>query len=166
MNKDGLISIKWSDKCVRQWFGLCQKWEDDLGHAAYAIQVNRILSSPDIDREVVKYLVYHEMLHKSGYWEHDMKFRELEWAYPNSDECDGCLDELSLRYKMDLVWKNPRRKPTDSKENVEQNSSNENIIYTTSQDTPSKNKFCRNCGNKLPVKANFCDKCGSKTDYQ
>lgn len=164
MNKQDLISIKWSDNCIRQWFGLCQKWVDNFGHPTYAIQINKILSSPDVDRDLIKYLIYHEMLHKSGFWDHDMKFRELEWAYPNSDEHDGFLDELAMRYNLDIIWDKPKRISNDRKPVLNTSS----IITTSSQETDMlvKRKFCRNCGNELPVEANFCDKCGSKTDYQ
>ncbi len=60
--------------------------------------------SPDVDREVVKYLLFHELLHANGYLKHDDKFRNREWQYPNSDELDGFLDELSIRYDMKDIW--------------------------------------------------------------
>ena len=108
LSREGIESVGWSSVIVRRWFGLCQRWDLENG-SIYDIQINRMLSSPQIDREIIKYLLYHEMLHKSGYWEHDMAFREKEWAYPYSDEWDGILDSLALKYKLEIPLRNHPR---------------------------------------------------------
>ena len=109
MSRDGIERVGWSSMTVRRWFGLCQRWDLE-NNSIYDIQINRMLSSPQIDREIIKYLLYHEMLHKSGHWEHDMAFREKEWAYPNSEEWDGILDSLALKYKLDIPPRNHPQK--------------------------------------------------------
>ena len=111
LSREGIESVGWSSVIVRRWFGLCQRWDLGENKSIYDIQINRILSSPQIDREIIKYLLYHEMLHKSGYWEHDIVFREKEWAYPNSEEWDGVLDSMSLKYKLDIPPRNHAAKP-------------------------------------------------------
>lgn len=91
--------IRWSNKPLRSRFGLCTKHDD----GSFVIAINKLLCSPNIDPEVIKYLIYHELLHANGYWNHDEAFRSEEWKYPNSDELDGFLDELFLRYKIDEI---------------------------------------------------------------
>jgi hypothetical protein len=105
MDRKDLLEIRWSNNLVKGWLGLCQKIENENQGTQYTIIINILLSSTDVDRNIVKYLVYHEMLHKQGYWEHDDKFRELEWSFPDSEELDGFLDELTIRYHMDIIWK-------------------------------------------------------------
>lgn len=176
MNRKNLISIRWSNKINKTWFGLCQRYTDENENNTYNILINKILSSPDVPREVVKFLIYHEMLHKSGYWDHDEKFREEEWTYPNSDEMDGFLDELGIRYDMDTIFNN-RKKHTKKNDEIEtekldsKDKLDNDLKDDSKEDLNIKKeeiqnyKFCRDCGNKLPVEAKFCDKCGSNTNY-
>jgi len=177
LNKDNLLSISWSNEVIKSWYGLCQWWQFEDGSYEYKIQINKLLSSPEVSREVIKYLIYHELLHKNGHYKHDMIFRELEWKYPESDELDGFLDELVLRYNLDI----PLR--ADQYDNDEKVSGLAEDIFSGSDTIPNqgevgsqkedglsinsdgKYKYCRNCGNKLPSDANFCDKCGGNTNY-
>jgi hypothetical protein len=108
LSTDRLVKIAWSNNYVKDWFALCQRLNenDDAEKILYQIHINKILSSPDINREVIKYLIFHELLHENGYWSHDMEFRKLEWQYPNSAELDGILDSLALEYDMDEIYKN------------------------------------------------------------
>lgn len=64
-----------------------------------------MVSSPDVDREVVKYLIFHELLHGNGYWNHDEASRKREWQYPNLAQLDGFLDSLALEYNLDDLMK-------------------------------------------------------------
>ncbi|MHC1732013.1 MAG: DEAD/DEAH box helicase family protein [Bacteroidales bacterium] len=175
LNKDNLLSISWSNVVVKSWYGLCQWWQFEDGSYEYRIQINKLLSSPEVSREVIKYLIYHELLHKNGYHKHDMAFRELEWNYPESDELDGFLDELVLRYNLDIPL---RAEQYDNDEKIsgvaEGILSGFEIIPNQEEEESKKEdgllinivgKYCRNCGNKLPVDANFCDKCGNNTNY-
>lgn len=101
-----LPEIRWSRKPLRTRYGLCTQYND----GSTVISMNKLLCSPDVPEEVVKYVIYHELIHAIGYWYHDGIFREFEWAYPNSAELDGFLDELFLRYKIDeIVPPRPRR---------------------------------------------------------
>lgn len=91
--------IRWSNRPLRSRFGLCTKHDD----GSFVIAINKLLCSPDVAPEVIKYLIYHELLHANGYWNHNEAFRTEEWKYPNSDDLDGFLDELFLRYKIDEI---------------------------------------------------------------
>lgn len=174
LNTDGLVKLAWSDNIVKSWFALCERFTEEEGFE-YEIHVNKLLSSPKIDKEVIKYLIFHELLHENGYWEHDEEFRKREWQYPNSAEWDGVLDSLALKYNMDEVSKdavyNELHQRTESvSEKIEQNNDEKENIITETKGTLPKGihkgfKYCRNCGNKLPDIAKFCDKCGERIDY-
>lgn len=172
LNKDNLLSIEWSDKVVKSWLALCRRWTMENEEDIYKIYVNKLMSSPQVDREVIKYLIYHELLHKNGYFKHDDKFRELEWKYPNSEELDGFMDEMVIRYKLDI----PNKEITDENEiandviieiveETKLNKDKDILSKDIETQNNKKYKYCRNCGNKLPKDANFCDSCGNDTRY-
>ncbi len=173
LNKDNLLSIEWSDTVVKiVWLALCCRWTMEDEEGIYKIYVNKLMSSPQVDREVIKYLIYHELLHKNGYFKHDDKFRELEWKYPEFTELDGFMDEMAIRYKLNI----PNKEITDENEIADdviteivgetKLNSNDHILSKESDaQNTKKYKFCRNCGNKLPEDANFCDRCGNDTRY-
>ncbi len=151
LRTDGLVKLSWSSKIVKAWFGLCERFSE-AGDSKYQISINRLLSSPKIDREVIKYLIFHELLHQNGYWLHDEEFRKREWQYPNSAEWDGVLDSLALEYNMDEI---PQGAVC----------SESHIDKDKPKGVQAGFKYCRNCGNKLPDTAKFCDRCGEKMDY-
>ena len=169
-----LNGINWSKKVYKTWLGKCYAYLD----GSYSIFVNILLSSPNVSREAVKYLVYHELLHANGLWFHDDEFRNIEWEYPNSAELDGELDELMLRYKIDFKELKKIKFETiplemSDIEDEENNLEDQKEVGVDSDQgsTPitevkaEKFKFCRNCGNKLPLGAKFCDRCGENVEY-
>lgn len=155
---DNLLKIAWSNDFVRNWYALCTSFVKD-GKLYFQIHVNKIFSSPKVDKEVVKYLIFHELLHSNGYWSHDNEFRSREWQYPNSTELDGFLDSIFIEYNMDEIVANSIADEHYTFEELEPEY-NKNAIGVV-----EGFKYCRNCGNKLPSDALFCDKCGAKTDY-
>lgn len=168
LNKDNLLSIEWSDTVVKNWLALCCRWTIENEEDIYKIYVNKLMSSPQVNREVIKYLIYHELLHKNGYFKHDDKFRELEWKYPNSEELDGFMDEMAIRYKLDI----PNKEIIDENEIADDviteivlDRDNDTLRTDSKMEKVKKYKYCRSCGNKLPEDTNFCDKCGSSTKY-
>ena len=172
LRTDGLVKIAWSNNVVRDWYALCERFIDD-GKVLYQLHVNKLLSSPSIDKELIKYLIFHELLHQNGYWDHDMEFRMREWSYPESDKWDGILDSLSLEYNLDTQLKDSVKDEkhsfkTDTVEieSVDKNVKEENPFFDPSAKGVCDGvKYCRNCGNRLPANAKFCDKCGTKLDY-
>lgn len=173
LKTDGLIKIAWSNDVVRNWYALCERYIDN-GRVFYQLTVNKLLSSPRIEKEVIKYLIFHELLHQNGYWNHDMEFRIREWSYPDSDKWDGILDSLGIEYNLDIPLKDSvKNELHDLKEQVVENDTEDvkkeerdNSNYNPNADGVQEGyKYCRNCGNKLPVSARFCDKCGNKVDY-
>lgn len=174
LSTKGLVRISWSKNIVRNWFALCQRFSDE--EALYQITINRWLSSPNIDEEVIKYLIFHELLHENGYWNHDNEFRSREWQYPNSAELDGILDSLALEFNMDDILKTSVAFEIPSLEMPGSDKAEapaagdlpgvaEPIFNPSASGVAAEFKYCHNCGNKLPSDAKFCDKCGSSTEY-
>ena len=167
LTTNGLVMVAWSNDIVRDWFGLCVKYPD----GTYQIRINKVLSSPSIDKEIIKYLLFHELLHQNGYWDHDDEFRSREWQYPDSAELDSDLDSLRLKYNLEEKFKDSvstefYEKPTEANTSVaEENEPKPPVFNKNAKGVQSGFKYCRNCGNKLPETAKFCDKCGEKTEY-
>lgn len=75
---DGISSISWTDKPYKTYYGKYYYFDN-------RIKINCVLNSPDVPRETVKYVVYHELLHRD-YFRHDTKFRIMEHKYPEYPE--------------------------------------------------------------------------------
>lgn len=151
LRSDQLTGISWSKRVMKSWFAQCRR---DKTQQYYYIQVNRLLSSPRMEREVVKYLIFHELLHANGYWYHGEDFRSLEWQYPDAARLDSILDSLRLRYHI-LPEQPPAKAEPVSAPAFKANAPGVRSGY----------KYCRNCANLLPEAAKFCDRCGSNTQY-
>lgn len=76
--------VEWTDKPYKRYYGVFFGNTGD-------IQINCILNSSKVPREVIKYLLYHEMLHRKYYY-HDKLFRCLEHKYPNYTSYEKFLD--------------------------------------------------------------------------
>lgn len=83
-NFEGVGTITWTDKAYKEYYGIHYR-------ATHNIMINSVLNSKDVPREVIKYVIYHEMLHYNN-MSHDSFFRELEHKYPNYEEWDHFLD--------------------------------------------------------------------------
>lgn len=78
--------ISWTRRPMEGYFGQYTKWED-----RDQIKINSLLNSPDVPRETVKYVIYHELLHRDN-MTHDQAFRHLEHQYPNWTQHERFLD--------------------------------------------------------------------------
>ena len=79
-----ISSIEWTDRPQTSKYGAFY-YRDN------SIKINCVLNSSKVDPEVIKYLIYHEMLHRK-IQNHSPEFRELEHKYPNYAELDSFLD--------------------------------------------------------------------------
>ena len=65
--------------------------------------INSVLNSPDVPREVIKYVIYHELLHRDEP-RHSKEFRAKEHRYPDWTEHERFLDvtfpKFNLRYAI------------------------------------------------------------------
>lgn len=156
----GLLRISWSGKIVRGYFGICQRYPD----GTYQIRINLLLSSPEIDKEIIKYILFHELLHKNGYWDHNEDFWLREWQYPNSVELAAELDSLRLKYNLDEIDNDEYKTAKTVTSPINENNV-ESVFNPKAKGVQKGFKYCRNCGNKLPDTAKFCDKCGESMSY-
>lgn len=114
IGKNPKITIRWSKKPVRSYFGLCKRISEGV---EYHIIMNVILSSPLVSEEVVASVVHHELLHAYGFWNHDQLFRKFEWKYKDKDLMNIELDTLFQEFKLDeLAQRRPRRKNLEALE--------------------------------------------------
>ncbi len=81
---EGISSIDWTDKPYKTYYGV-------FYYKDYSIRINQVLNSKDVPREVVKYVIYHEMLHRDIH-KHGPLFRREEHKYPNYEKWDHFLD--------------------------------------------------------------------------
>lgn len=89
---DGISSIIWTDKPYKTYYGI--HYIDD-----HSIKINSILNSKDVPREVVKFVIYHEMLHRDNPT-HNADFRRMEHKYSNYEECEHFLYGKMLEYDI------------------------------------------------------------------
>ena len=79
----GISSISWTRKAYRSYFGIF--YEDDN-----SIIINCVLNSKDVPKEVVKFVIYHELLHRDIHC-HNAEFRRRERLYPGYEELEHFL---------------------------------------------------------------------------
>lgn len=88
----GIESINWTDKPYMGNFA-------EYYHGGI-IKINLSLNSPEVDKEVVKFLIYHELLHRD-YGKHDKAFFREEHKYPDYTEHNRFLDYKFNNYKFE-----------------------------------------------------------------
>lgn len=133
------------------------------------------MSSRRIDKEIINYLIFHELLHQNGYWDHGSIFRSLEWQYPDAARLDSIMDSMALDYNLDslydkAVWNEIPNFDINPLNEIEDESNPPKLFENNKEsETPNEAqsgyKYCRNCGNKLPQSAKFCDQCGQNVEY-
>ena len=84
--------ISWTDKPYKGFYG--RFWNE-----SHNIEINCVLNSKNVNPEVIKFLIYHEILHRENRY-HDKAFYEEEHKYPNWEEHDNFLNEKM--YKFDI----------------------------------------------------------------
>lgn len=89
--KGEIPQIDWTDRPYRGYFGVC--------YSDGRIRINKVLNSPDVPREAVKLVIYHEMLHLSIHG-HGPEFRRREALYPNYYELISFIHTMGE--KMDI----------------------------------------------------------------
>ncbi len=89
---DGIGKIVWTDKAYKQFYG--RHWLD-----THDIEINQVLNSKDVNREVVKFVIYHELLHRDNRY-HNAAFREEEHKYPNWSEWEHFLADNMNKFDI------------------------------------------------------------------
>ena len=67
--------------------------------ASHNIEINCVLNSKDVSAEIIKFLLYHEMLHRD-IRNHGPEFREKEHRYPNWEYHDNFLNEKMNKFDI------------------------------------------------------------------
>lgn len=86
--------IRWTHRPMKSYFGRC-RWFDAK---QCDILINCLLSSPQVPKDVVEYVIFRQLLLANG-------IKEGEWSYPAADQHDAFLTNLGTRFKMeDEIW--------------------------------------------------------------
>jgi hypothetical protein len=90
-------SVGWSRHVLRGWYGLAT-WAKADPHGYGSITINVLLDSPDISRDTMLFLFWHEFLHM--HQGHTPESRELERTWPGYAKWDRELDNLRERFDL------------------------------------------------------------------
>lgn len=78
------IPVRWTKRPYKMYFGQ-YKWSADNDLSKSSIQINCILNSKQVNRETVKLIIYHELLHRDNH-SHNKEFYFEEHKFPNWTE--------------------------------------------------------------------------------
>ena len=90
--KYGEVHIVWSPVYMKDRFG---QYDPNNG----IITINKILNSKSVPREVTKYIIYHEMLHRDNHTHNDA-FRAEEHKFDKWKKWDNFLDAESGKFDI------------------------------------------------------------------
>lgn len=84
-------AIRWTNRPMKRYFGKYRRFRD----GRCDILINCLLSSPQVPKEVVQYVIFRQLLLANGITENS------ERSYPESDKHDAFLNSLGARFKME-----------------------------------------------------------------
>lgn len=90
---EGIEFVEWTPKPCLNYFGVY--------HRGGKIFINSLLNSPSVPREVVKFVIYHELLHRDNSY-HDNEFKKNEHKYPGFAEWNRFLDNTFNKFDFDM----------------------------------------------------------------
>jgi superfamily II DNA or RNA helicase len=96
-------SINWTRRPIKGWYGKAFYDEQALKGTG-EIRINCLLDSPDISRETLEFLVWHEYLHIFLQVGHPPLFRKLERKWPTSRQGERELETLNERFEFQFFW--------------------------------------------------------------
>ena len=86
--------VFWSKRIIKGWFGMAHHSGDRAGH----IRMNRLLDSPDVSVDTLRFLLWHEYLHIYLRQGHTPEFRQWERKWPDYARCEREMDSLNERF--------------------------------------------------------------------
>lgn len=89
--------VKWTDKVINCYFGYAYKCDN-----IKLIKINRLLNIQSLNKEVVKFVLYHEMLHFDVSFKHTKDFYLREGKYENAVELKSLLLNISYDYDIQI----------------------------------------------------------------
>ena len=90
---DGIGPVNWTDRAYKMYYGIY--YHDD-----HSIFINSVLNSKDVPREVVKFVIYHEFLHRDNH-SHDKYFKAEEHKYPDFEYHEAFL--MNNMHQFDIT---------------------------------------------------------------
>ncbi len=91
------FTCEWTRRIVKGWYGIAN-WDPGAPIAHGRIRINRLLDSPDIDANTMRFLLWHEYLHLYLQQGHTPTFRELERKWLGHIEAYRVLHNLNERF--------------------------------------------------------------------
>lgn len=91
------VSPQWSNRILKNVYGWA-KWQPNEAHGQGRIMINRLLDSPDVSADTLKFLLWHEFLHLHLQALHTPTFRELERKWPGHQDAHRELFNLGERF--------------------------------------------------------------------
>jgi len=91
--------VSWTKRIMKSYFGIAYTNADKN-----KIKINKLLNEKSLNKNVAKYVLYHEMLHFSYSLKHTKEFRTLEGKFTNANDLDSDLDNLHHDYNIPS-WK-------------------------------------------------------------
>jgi hypothetical protein len=88
-------SISWTDKPIKNCWGWFREGDR-------SIRINMILNNKQIPTDVIKYIIYHEMLHCKGLMKHNKEFRIEEHKYPRWQNIEHELAMIEEEYYLNV----------------------------------------------------------------
>ena len=88
-------SISWTKKPIKNCWG----WFREKDRS---IKINMILNNKQIPTDVIKYIIYHEMLHCKGLMRHNKEFRIEEHKYPQWQSIEHELAMIEEEYYLNV----------------------------------------------------------------
>jgi hypothetical protein len=86
--------VKWTNRLVKGWYGKAYlDVTKPTGHGL--IRINKLLDSPRVDVDTLRFLLWHEYLHLYLKAAHTKEFRRLERMWPDYGDADRFLDNLN-----------------------------------------------------------------------
>ena len=89
---EDISSIEWTDTYSRCYYGI-------FYYADNSIKINKVLNSESVPEKVVKFVIYHEMLHRD-YRYHDAAFKSEEHKYKGYEECEHFLYDNMTQFDI------------------------------------------------------------------
>jgi superfamily II DNA or RNA helicase len=89
--------IEWTVRLVKGWYAMAYQQPGDVNGGG-KIRVNRLLDSPDVSAETLRYLLWHEYLHLFLQQGHTKSFKQHETAWPAYVSGARELDTLNERF--------------------------------------------------------------------
>lgn len=79
---EGITLVEWTDAYYKSYFG--------VHYPDGRVYINKILNSENVDREVIKFVIYHEFIHRDIHG-HGKDFKAREHQFRNYEKCESFL---------------------------------------------------------------------------